>query len=824
MDAAKPDETVPWSSDADASSDCATKSAPAPSGLEPVSSAPVSVSSAPVGATAMPAAASGAVPSDDWTAFSRPLDRLLGKRSANALAKLGLRTVRDLVLHVPFRLARRGELMPISQVREGDSVTVVAQVLSAVLRPMNARRGFILNVRIADGLNEMTLTFFGKNSRPLQYHERRLAPGVIATFSGTISSYRGDLQLSHPEYELIEDEPDVAKIERPIPIYHAGEKVPSWQIEKAVATVLPSLSEADFPDPLPADYRNEHHLPSLFEAIIALHQPEDSASWEQARARMKHEEAFVLQSVLALRAHEARERVTGAYPPREAALLDAFDRRLPYTLTAGQREVGEELARELSLTQPMQRLLQGDVGSGKTVVALRAMLQVIDGGGQAVLLAPTEVLAWQHLRTIEELLGPLAHGGSIGAPEHAIRVEILTGSLSARHRRESLARIASGQAGLVVGTHALLSDDVQIPFLGLAVIDEQHRFGVDQRDRLAGGVHTLVMTATPIPRTIAMSVFGDLDVSVLRELPAGRAGITTTLVPAAKETWVARIWQRAREEIESGGRVYVVCPRIDDDAGADSAPNTGSVPNADSHASSQAPGQAMADGDVPALLDIDEFSQAAGPRDSATPATPLAAVLDVAEQLRAMPEFGGIAIGIMHGRLKPEEKAATMEAFASGAVPVLVSTTVIEVGVDVPQATLMVILDAERFGLSQLHQLRGRVGRGNKPGLCLAVTKAADATLARERLEAFASTADGFELAEADLRLRSEGDVLGASQSGATSHLRFLSVVNDLAIIDVARSAARDLVSNDPLLESHSALEQAVATLDEGRAQYLEKG
>lgn len=756
---------------------------------------------------------SGAVAADDWTSLSRPLDRLLGKRSANALAKLGLRTVEDLVYHVPFRLARRGELMPIAQVHEGDSVTVVAQVLSSHLRPMNARRGFILNVRIADGLHEMSLTFFGKNSRPLQYHERRLAPGVIATFSGTISSYRGELQLSHPEYELIEDEPDVARIERPIPIYHAGEKVPSWQIEKAVATVLPSLTEEDFPDPLPADYRAAYILPTLYQAVLALHQPEDGESWERARTRMKHGEAYILQSALAIRAHEARARTTGAYPARGGGLLDAFDARLPYRLTAGQREVGEEISREVADTAPMQRLLQGDVGSGKTVVALRAMLQVVDGGGQAVLLAPTEVLAWQHLRTIEDLLGPLALGGRIGAPDNATRIDILTGSLTVRQRRETLARIASGQSGLVVGTHALLSDDVQIPFLGLAVIDEQHRFGVDQRDRLAAGVHTLVMTATPIPRTIAMSVFGDLDVSTLRELPAGRAGITTNLVPADKDAWVARVWQRAREEIDAGGRVYVVCPRINDDDAT--GPDVGSSEDAGAEGSAGSEEDAVSE-------EFNGSEERDGAQDGA--GSQLAAVLDVTEQLRAKPEFRGLDIGIMHGRLKPEEKSAAMDAFASGKVPVLVSTTVIEVGVDVPEATLMIILDAERFGLSQLHQLRGRVGRGSKPGLCLAVTKAAAGTIARERLDAFASTSDGFRLAEADLRLRSEGDVLGAMQSGGSSHLRFLSVVNDLAIIDTARAHARGLIEKDASLASHPVVAQAVATLDADRAEYLEKG
>lgn len=693
----------------------------------------------------------GAVESDDWTGLSRPLERALGKRSANALAKLGLKTVRDLVYHFPFRLAKRGELMPISQVSEGDAVTVIARVLSTNLRPMNSRRGFILTVAITDGQNDLSLTFFAKSPQPLKYHERRLSVGTVATFSGTVSSYRGNLQLSHPEY----DEPDSEKMGRPIPIYHAAEKLPSWKIEKAVATVLPTLTEADFPDPLPDAYRAAHNLPGLYEAIQTLHRPQEEEPWERAKLRMKHEEALVLQTALAQRGREARQHSVAAYRKQDGKLLDSFDAQLPYTLTEGQRQVGAEIARDLAEVTPMQRLLQGDVGSGKTVVAVRAMLQVIDGGGQAVLLAPTEVLAWQHLRTIEDLLGP----------EHVLDVglEILTGSLTAGSRRKTLARIASGQAGLIVGTHALLSEDVQIPFLGLAVIDEQHRFGVDQRDRLASGVHTLVMTATPIPRTIAMSVFGDLDVSTLRELPAGRSGITTTIVPAANQVWMDRVWQRTREEVDGGGRAYVVCPRIEPEEGQ-------------------------------------------------------ASVVELAAQLRADPVLSGIQIGMIHGQLSQDEKTQAMDDFASGRAPVLVSTTVIEVGVDVRQATLMVIMDADRFGLSQLHQLRGRIGRGSAPGLCLAVTGVPEATVAKERLDAFAATTDGFKLAEADLRLRSEGDVLGASQSGGVSHLQFLSVLKDLPIIEDARQAARQLVGSD----LPAALATEVERLD--RADYLEKG
>lgn len=704
----------------------------------------------------------GAIESDSWTALSKPLERALGKRTAHALAKLGLTTVEDLVYHVPFRLTHRGELMPVGHVQPGESVTVVARVLDTNLRPMNARRGFILTIRVAEGFHELTLTFFAKSPRPLEFHERRLAPGTIASFSGTISQYKDTLQLSHPDYQLLEDGSDITaeSVSRPIPIYHASEKLPSWHIQRAVEAILPTLTEADIPDPLPGAYRALHGLQPKFEAILALHQPVDESSWEAARLRMIHEEAFVLQAALAQRGYRARDVAAPSHPRASGGLLDAFDAALPYELTTGQREVGEEISADLTRTQPMQRLLQGDVGSGKTVVALRAMLQVVDAGGQAALLAPTEVLATQHLHTIEALLGPLAP------------VELLTGSLTAGQRRRTLARIASGQASLIVGTHALLSDDVQIPFLGLTVIDEQHRFGVDQRDALAGGVHTLVMTATPIPRTVAMSVFGDLDVSVLRELPAGRSGISTTVVPRANPTWMARVWQRVAEEVRAGGRAYVVCPRIDD-----------------------------ADGS----LDI-------------------ASAVQTIDQLRAEPALAGIDMSLMHGQLSTEEKSAAMERFARGQTPILVSTTVIEVGVDVPEATAMIVLDADRFGLSQLHQLRGRVGRGARPGLCLAVTAVEEGTLAMDRLRAFEATVDGFELAEKDVELRSEGDVLGASQSGRSSHLRFLSVTRHRAIIEAARVFARELVINDPDFATEPNVQAAIAMLDKDRADYMERG
>lgn len=511
-------------------------------------------------------AAESGVASDAWVGLAQPLERALGPRTAKELAKIGLSTVGDLVYHFPFRVAQRGQLLPISHVTEGESVTVIARVLDAHLRPMNSRKGFILTVRIAEGMHELSLTFFGKAMRALQFHERQLAPGTVAAFAGTISSYRGELQLTHPEYEIIDEQVDVAALEAPIPIYHSSVKLPSWKIARAVSTVLPLLGAEDFPDPLPQEYRTEHGLPSRYDAIITLHQPRNQAEWDAAAVRMKHEEAFVLQTALALQRAVEESHTAVAFPESKGGILAAFDQQLPFDLTAGQRQVGQEIASELARERPMRRLLQGDVGSGKTIVALRAMLQVVAAGGQAALLVPTEVLAWQHLHTIEALMGSLAHGGQLGSPGEATRVEILTGSLPAGAKRRALAHIAAGESGIIVGTHALLSDTVQIPFLGLVVIDEQHRFGVDQRTVLAQGSHELVMTATPIPRTIAMSVFGDLDVSLLTELPAGRAIVATTLVPASKKSWIDRVWERVAEEVARDGRVFVVCPRIDSDS------------------------------------------------------------------------------------------------------------------------------------------------------------------------------------------------------------------------------------------------------------------
>ncbi len=530
-----------------------------------------------------------------------------------------------------------------------------------------------------------------------------------------------------------------------------------------------------------------------------MHRPQTTADWRRAQERLRYEEAFVLQAALARRRLELAEQDAVARRGRSDGLLGAFDERLPFQLTEGQLGVGAEIAADLARPRPMQRLLQGEVGSGKTVVALRAMLQVVDSGGQAALLAPTEVLAAQHVRTLRALLGPLAEEGMLGGADVATRVVLVTGSQTASARKAALLDAASGRAGIVVGTHALLGDQVQFADLGLVVVDEQHRFGVEQRDELRtrGGTppHLLVMTATPIPRTVAMTVFGDLEVSMLTEVPAGRAGVTTHVVPAGNERWLERTWRRVREEVDAGHRAYVVCPRID-------------------------PGDAeAAAGDDVDLVEADDPDLAEAER-----RRPLRAVLEVADELARTPALAGVRVGVLHGRMAGADKDDAMARFAAGDLQVLVSTTVVEVGVDVSEATVMVVLDADRFGLSQLHQLRGRVGRGAAPGLCLLVSGAPAGTDAATRVETLARTIDGLEIAQVDLELRREGDVLGASQSGAGSSLRMLRVVRDVDVIVAARDDSMAVVQADPGLAGHPALRAAIeAWVDRGREEFLER-
>lgn len=683
----------------------------------------------------------------------------------------------------------RGELSDISELKEGDETTILAQIYSTTNRPLRGRKGSVLEVVVTDGSDKLSLTFFNQ-----AWREKDLKVGRQGLFAGKVGVFNSKKQLSHPDYELIPDGSDVDSAVdgfagKYLPVYPASSKLPSWKLSQCAQLAISAIDEIiDF---LPDSIREKHSYPTLHQALVQLHQPADLDQAEIARERLTYDEAFLLQSLLVLRRNQLKKLNSTSRKRVSGGLLDAFDKALPFELTQGQKTVSAEIESDLALSHPMHRLLQGEVGSGKTIVALRAMLAVVDSGGQAALLAPTEVLAAQHLRTIQRQLGSLAQGGMLGSAEIATQVTLITGSQSAQARKDALAMAADGSAGIVIGTHALLGDKVAFKDLGLIVVDEQHRFGVEQRDALKEKAvlppHLLVMTATPIPRTVAMTVFGDLDVSTLRELPLGRQPITTHVVPVReKPTFLDRAWQRVKEEVSQGNQAYVVVPRIysDPDAGADA--------------------------DLEFLFGevSDEISSI--------------------EQLAPMLHGGplqGVKIAVLHGQLPADEKESAMAAFSQGEIDVLVSTTVIEVGVDVPNATIMVVMDADRFGVSQLHQLRGRVGRGTSPGLCLLVSHTEDGSAARERLNAVAATLDGFELSRIDLEQRREGDVLGARQSGTQSHLRLLRVLRDEALIEQARGDAQDLIALDNELSQYPALAHELAQLQRDQAvDYLDKG
>ncbi|MET8811921.1 ATP-dependent DNA helicase RecG [Streptomyces sp. NPDC004549] len=727
-------------------------------------------------------------------ALREPLKKVLGPATAKVMAEhLGLHSVGDLLHHYPRRYEERGQLTHLADLPMDEHVTVVAQVADARLHTFASSRaprgkGQRLEVTITDGMGRLQLVFFGNG---VHKPHKELLPGTRAMFSGKVSVFNRRLQLAHPAYELLDKDDDSEDAAENwagalIPLYPATAKLESWKIGKAVQTVLPSAAEAL--DPLPPALREGRGLVTLPEALLKIHRPATKADVADARARLKWDEAFVLQVALARRRHADTQLPAVPREPLPDGLLTAFDDRLPFTLTEGQQRVSAEIFTDLATAHPMHRLLQGEVGSGKTMVALRAMLATVDAGGQAAMLAPTEVLAQQHHRSVTEMMGELAEGGMLGGTEHATKVVLLTGSMGAAARRKALLDIATGEAGIVIGTHALIEDVVQFHDLGLVVVDEQHRFGVEQRDALRGKgkqpPHLLVMTATPIPRTVAMTVFGDLETSVLDQLPAGRSPIATHVVPAAdKPHFLARAWERVREEVAGGHQAYVVCPRIGD-----------------------------------------EQDTAAEKKATEGDKRPPLAVLDIADQLAKGP-LQGLSVEVLHGRMHPDDKDAVMRRFAAGETDVLVATTVIEVGVNVPNATAMVIMDADRFGVSQLHQLRGRVGRGSAPGLCLLVSEMPEASPARRRLAAVASTLDGFELSRLDLEERREGDVLGQAQSGARTSLRVLEVIEDEEIIAEARKEATAIVESDPDLQNYPALRTALdALLDEEREQYLEKG
>ena len=737
---------------------------------------------------------------DQVSALDEPLKKTVGGTSAKALADhLGLHTAGDLLHHYPRRYAERGELTSLDELVLDEHVTVMARIEESRVIPFQGRKGDRLDVVVTDGRSRLRLTFFNQARR---VHELR--PGRQGLFAGKVGVFNRVRQLTNPEYQLMDEEDTGLAKEfagRLIPVYPAAAKVPSWRISKAVDALLDTLDLDGLADPLPEPLRRERDLLPLGDALRRIHRPVNQAERISAQSRLKWDEAFVLQVALAQRRAEDRARSATPRRPREGGLLDAFDARLPFTLTDGQRQVSAEVFADLAESHPMHRLLQGEVGSGKTLVALRAMLAVVDSGGQAALLAPTEVLAQQHHRSILEMMGDLAERGQLGlwgpgearpddegGSELGTRVALLTGSMGVAARKRALLDLVTGEAGIAVGTHALIEDKVMFhgDDLGLVVVDEQHRFGVEQRDALRAKAsrppHLLVMTATPIPRTVAMTVFGDLETSVLDQLPAGRSPIATPVVPAVeKPNFLTRAWERVREEAGKGHQAYVVCPRIGDED--------------------------------------DKKKQPAG-----EDRRPPLAVLETAEQLAKGP-LSGLRLEVLHGRMPPDAKDDVMRRFTAGEVDVLVATTVIEVGVNVPNATAMVIMDADRFGVSQLHQLRGRVGRGSAPGLCLLVSEMPEGSPARRRLDAVAATTDGFELSRIDLEQRREGDVLGQAQSGVRSSLRVLSVLDDEEVIAAAREEASRVVAADPELTDHPDLAAALrALVDEDRAEFLEKG
>ena len=730
-------------------------------------------------------------------AAEEPLKKVLGRVAGKLEKKFGLQTTLDLLYFFPRRYHELGELTSFSQLTLGEEQSVIAQIADSSRRRTRGGK-WMLSLQLSDGENLMDAVFWAKSQHLINWMSTQMQVGQTKLFSGRPSLYRGRLQLSHPSYQEVSDENldvtsnQAAKVQaqRPEPIYPAKVGLPTWTTQKAIAVVLDQLKFRPLPDPLPAEIRKEQGLLEINTALEQIHRPQTRADYQAARSRFRYEEAFVLQAALAERRQELAEdapvlkELPGGFTERVAASL-------PFALTDFQQQALADIGERLQSPRPMNLLLQGDVGSGKTVVSLLAMLRAVDGGRQGIFMAPTEVLVHQHFSTLTGLLGEYAQpGGFTLRGTEGVPIYRLTSSMPTAEKNRTLDALKTGQPALIVGTHALLSQRVMLTSPGVVVIDEQHKFGVRQRDRLrqaeSGTPHLLVMTATPIPRSVAMTSFGDLDLLTLKGMPPGRTKVETFRVDTANRVWTARTWQRAAEEIAASRRVFVVCPAIN-------------------------PGSTSEDG--------------AGGEEGEEARNPLANVSDTVSQLRALPALKGIEIGVLHGQMSAEEKDQAMANFTAGRTPLLVATTVIEVGVDVPEATMMVILDADRFGLAQLHQLRGRIGRGKFGGVCLVWSRAQPDTLASRRLDAFTKTTDGFELAAFDLQLRESGNILGDSQSGRASSLKILDLLADEEVISQARKDAKHLVAGDPHLQQHQVLQQAIARrVSEEEQEFLERG
>ena len=728
--------------------------------------------------------------------FNQPLGPLLGEKTAEQLAKhLGLTTTGHALNYFPRRYIERGELTPITQLPLGEQVTVIARVLTATKRQMRSRRGFLVDVTVSDEAADtalpgtLSMAFFNGWAA-----EKQLKPGTLAMFHGKTSTYRGDLTLTNPDFTVLDDEYDHTEADlAPMPVYPAKAKLPTWTIRSAIDTVLEAINWSAISDPVPQAFLDtlSQSMPTLAVAYEHIHRPADVSQAHAARRRFAAQEALILQTLLARRRQRNRTTTPStAYPRTVDGILAHLDAQLPFALTQGQVQAGKEISAELETTQPMSRLLQGEVGSGKTLVALRAMAQVVDASAQAVLVAPTEVLAGQHYRSLTNTLGQLATAGQLSSWQGpATEVVLLTGSMTTADKQAALLKITTGQAGIIIATHAIFSDTVHFADLGLVVIDEQHRFGVDQREALRQanpGVHMLVMTATPIPRSVAMTVFGDLDVTVLTGLPSGRQPVTTHLARIAHGPRIInRVWEIIAEEVAAGHQAFVVCPKIDPT-------------------------------DIPRSEDADDPSSDAH----------AANVMDITETLDAMPLFANARIASLHGRQEQQTQDEIMGQFVDQKIDIIVATTIIEVGVDVPNATVMAILDPEYFGLSTLHQLRGRVGRGQAAARCFLATRLPDGHPSLDRLAVIEATEDGFEIAKADVQQRGEGDVLGAAQHGYGSQLKVLKVIQHAALISEAATWLDEALAADEQLSAYPQLVAAVKAWEtdhEDSSDYLEK-
>jgi ATP-dependent DNA helicase RecG len=734
-------------------------------------------------------AAAAPITLPDLEALPVALLRGVGERRAAALEALGITSVLDLLTTYPRRWIDRSTQTKVADLVADRPQLVLVTVRQVSKRPTRSKRSMV-TATVGDGTGRLQVVFFNQ-----PWRERQLREGLEIALYGRASLYRGGLQMTNPLVDLIGD-----RTGRIVPVYPQSEKaqIATWEMAGWVAEALRRCSERTIYDPIPSEITGRLGMIGRHNALNAIHAPETMADKDQARRRLAFDELLRVQLVLVMRKRRLEREQRGVVHVVDGDLVERFHAGLPYPLTGAQKRVIAEIGRDLAAPHPMHRLLQGDVGAGKTVVAVSALLTAVQGGHQGALMAPTEVLAEQHVTGVRELLS----GFVVSDPtnlfgDRPVRVELLTNRVTGADRRAVLEGLADGTVDIAIGTHALIQEGVQFSSLGVVVVDEQHRFGVEQRaalrDKSTSSVpDLLVMTATPIPRTAAMTVYGDLDVSVLDELPPGRTPIITR--SAVGPLLEAEVWADVRAEVAAGRQAYVVCPLIGESDKLEVASAEETLTR----------------------LTHGEFGRG---------------------------ELAGLRLGLLHGRLSVAEKAATMDAFRAGEIDVLVATTVIEVGVDVPNATVMVILDADRFGIAQLHQLRGRVGRGQHRSRCWLVTSPAgpdqksdpasdqrtDSAFDEEefeslpsgpnpRIEALVASTDGFELAEVDLELRGEGTLMSSAQAGR-SDLRLASLRRDRELVVLARAAAEEIVAADPELTAHQVLREELELLFSDRQE-----